>query len=115
MATPYPRSGSDLALAPVLIQLERNLERLRAAPSIPFELALELNDLESTFETPQSRAERVVRAASRNLNLHGLAVAPTTDLDGLSVSHGEYRVSLMLGARLNHYVRSGAGLALTPA
>ena len=113
MPTPYPHSGSDLALAPVLIQLERNLELLRTAGNIPFELALELNDTESLYATPESRAARVVRAATRNLNLHGLDVRPSADLNGLSVSHGEYRVSLMLGARLAEYVRSGAGRPLT--
>lgn len=113
MPTPYPRSGSDLALAPVLIQLEQNLEQLRAARSIPFELALDLDDIESLYETPESRAARVVRAATRHVNLHGLRVAPSADLNGLTVSHGEYRVSLMLGARLTEYVRDGAGRALS--
>ncbi len=115
MATPYPRSGSDLALAPVLIRLEQNLELLRTARSIPFELALELNDDERSYPTPQTRAARLLRAATRNVNLHGLTAASTADLNGLSVSHGEYRVSLMLGARLADYVRSGAATALTSA
>ena len=114
MTTLYPHSGPDLALAPVLIQLERNLELLRKAASLPFELALELNDTESHYDTPELRAARVVRAATRNVNLHGLTVAPSADLTGLTVSHGEYRVSLMLGDSVVAYVRAGAGRAVAP-
>ncbi|HEX6247010.1 MAG TPA: hypothetical protein VFZ64_04005, partial [Nocardioidaceae bacterium] len=77
------------------------------------ELALDLNDTESLYETPNSRAERVVRAATRNVNLHGLEVSPTVDLQGLSVTHGEYRVSLMLGGRVAEYVALGARPVLT--
>ena len=112
MSTLYPHSGSDLALAPVLIQLERNLEMLRSADRVVFELALELNDTESFYRTPESRAARVVRAVTRNVNLHGLEVAPSADLAGLTVSHKEYRVSLMLGSRLGAYVFEGAGQPL---
>ncbi len=112
MSTLYPHSGSDLALAPVLILLERNLELLRSADDIVFELALELNDIESFYPTPESRAERVVQAVTRNVALHGLEVAPSPDLAGVTVSHREYRVSLMLGARLGAYVRLGAGRPL---
>ncbi|HEU4513216.1 MAG TPA: hypothetical protein VFR87_08925 [Nocardioidaceae bacterium] len=108
MSTLYPHSGSDLALAPVLILIERNLEMLRSAEDVVFELALELNDIESLYQTPESRAERIVRAVTRNVNLHGLEVAPSPDLAGVTVSHKEYRVSLMLGTRLNAYVRLGA-------
>lgn len=112
MSTLYPHSGSDLALAPVLIQLERNLEMLRSAEDVVLELALELNDTESLFQTPESRAARIVRAATRNVNLHGLEVAPSDDLAGVTVTHKEYRVSLMLGSRLGEYVRAGAGKPL---
>jgi hypothetical protein len=108
MSTLYPHSGSDLALAPVLILLERNLELLRSASDLVFELALELNDIESFYQTPESRAARVVKAVTRNVNLRGLEVAPSPDLAGVTVSHKEYRVSLMLGRRLSEYVREGA-------
>ncbi len=108
MPSVYPHSPADLAIAPVLIQLERNLDLLRRADDLVFELALELNDTESLYETPRSRAERVVRAATRNVSLHGLVVSPTLDLQGLSVAHGEYRVSLMLGGPVAAYVELGA-------
>lgn len=108
MPTVYPHSPADLAIAPVLINVERNLDLLRRADDLVLELALELNDTESLYETPRSRAERIVRAATRNVNLHGLAVSPTADLQGLSVTHGEYRVSLMLGGRVAEYVEHGA-------
>lgn len=107
MPTLYPRSTSDLALAPVLITIERNLEKLRTCDDLALELALELNDVESSYRTPESRAARVLQAAVRHVNLHGLEVSPTADLSGVSVAHGEYRVSLMLGSRLTGYVGRG--------
>ncbi len=108
MPTVYPHSPVDLAIAPVLIQVERNLDLLRRAERLVVQLALDLDDTESFYQTPRSRAERIVRAATRNVSLHGLEVSPTADLQGLSVTHGEYRVSLMLGARLAAYVEHGA-------
>jgi hypothetical protein len=113
MKTLYPTSGTDLALAPVLILLERNLELLRSAEDLPFTLALELDDMESFYPTPRDRAERILAAVTRTVNLHGLAVTPSTDLTGITVSHREYRVSLMLGDRLADYVRDGVTLART--
>lgn len=113
MTTLLPHSAGDLAIAPVLISLERNLERMRSATDLVLDLALDLNDVEELYRSPESRAARVIRAASRNLNLHGLEVHPTPDLSGITVSHGEYRVSLMLGRRLSEYVQHGP-VAPTP-
>ncbi|HEX6247604.1 MAG TPA: hypothetical protein VFZ64_07005 [Nocardioidaceae bacterium] len=104
MSTVYPHSTSDLALAPVLIQLERNLEGLRRADDLLHALGTD----DAGPASSRDRAEQVVRVAVRGVNLHGLAVAPTPDLNGLSVEHGEYRVSLMLGGRVTEYVRHGA-------
>ena len=108
----HPHSPADLAIAPVLIQIERNLDLLRRADDLVLELALELNDTESLYETPASRAARIVRAATRNVNLRGLEASPTADLHGVSVTHGEFRVSLMLGGHVVEYVERGAARSL---
>lgn len=107
MSTLLPHSAGDLALAPVLISLERNLDVLRTCDDVAFELALELNDMEYRYTSPEARALRVLKAVVRNVNLHGLDVGPTDDLSGVSVTHGEYRVSLALGSRLATYVVHG--------
>lgn len=107
MSTPHPHSAADLALAPILIGIERNLTRLRSYQDLDFALALDLNDDSHWYHTAAERAERVLRSATRDVDLHGWTVTPTADGQGLAVSHGEYTVSVMLGQRLADYVGHG--------
>ena len=107
MSTPLPHSLGELALAPVLIELERNLARLRASENLELLLALDLDDEERFYHDPAERAERLERFATREVDLHGWSVRPTPDLYGLAVEHGEYEVSLMFGQRLVEYVQDG--------
>lgn len=104
---PRPHSVTDLALAPVIIGLERNLARLRDSGDLEFELALELNDDASCYPDEAARVRRVLAGATRNLDLHGWSVSPTPDLQGLAVSHGGYTVSIMLGKQLANYIEHG--------
>lgn len=109
MSMPRPRSPADLALAPVLIELEQNLARLRASDDLELLLALDLDDQASFYQGPAERAERLEKFATREVDLHGWSVTPTPDLYGLAVAHGEYAVSLMFGRRLVEYVQEGSG------
>jgi hypothetical protein len=108
MSTPHPHSAADLALAPVLINIERSLARLRDSEDLAFELALDLNDDDSWYRSAAERARRLQNSVTRNVDLHGWAVSPAPDLQGLAVEHGEYRVTVMLGKRLADYVQNGA-------
>jgi hypothetical protein len=114
MSQPHPHSPADLALAPVLIGIERNLAVLRDSDNLEFALALDLNDDDIMYHGPAERAGRVQRSATRNVDLHGWTVTPTPDFQGLAVSHGEYTVSIMLGKQLASYVEHGAA-SRTPA
>jgi hypothetical protein len=105
MSAPRPHSVTDLALAPVLIGIERNLAALREADDLQYALALQLNDDGSYYHSAAERAARVQRCALIAVDQHGWTVAPTADLHGLAVRHGEYIVSIMLGQRLTDYVR----------
>jgi hypothetical protein len=107
MSQPHPHSAADLALAPVLISIERNLASLRSSTDLELALALDLNDDDSWYSSAEQRAQRVLKSAIRDVDLHGWAVSPTSDRSGLAVSHGEYAVSLMLGAQLVEYVEHG--------
>lgn len=111
MTTPHPHSATDLALAPVLLSIERNLSHLRECEDLEYEFALRLNDDDRWYHTPADRAGRVAQMATRDLALHGWDVRPTPDLHGLAVEHGEYRVSLMFGARLTEYIAQGTAAA----
>ncbi|HTT54867.1 MAG TPA: hypothetical protein VMH35_26035 [Streptosporangiaceae bacterium] len=107
MSTPHPHSAADLALAPVLIRIERNLARLRTCEDLEFALVLDLNDDSHWYHTAEERAQRLGRSAIRGVDLHGWTVTPTPDRCGLAVRHGEYQVSVMLGRRLTGYVENG--------
>ena len=108
MTSPHPHSPADLALAPILINLERNLARVRDSDDLEYALALALNDDGGWYPGAAQRAERVQQLATSNVDLHGWHVTPSPDLQGLVVEHGHYRVSLMLGKRLADYLASGA-------
>jgi len=111
MSAPHPHSAADLALAPVLISIERNLAALRTCADLEFALALDLNDDDHWYHTPQERAQRLRQSAIRNVDLHGWTVTPTEDGYGLAVTHGEYSVPVMLGKRLTGYVEQGQAAA----
>jgi hypothetical protein len=104
---PRPHSPADLALAPVIISIERNLARLRDCSDLEFELALILNDDAGFYPGECDRARRIMVCATRGVDLHGWAVSPTPDVQGLAVSHGEYSVSLMFGRQVANYVEHG--------
>jgi len=104
MSTPLPHSPSELALAPVLIAIERRLEQLRASDDLELLLSLDLDDQERFYHGSAERAGRLEKFATRELDLHGWTVRPTPDLYGLAVQHGEYTVSVMFGRRLVGYI-----------
>ena len=108
ISQPHPHSAADLALAPVLINIEQNLAPLRSSTDLELALALDLNDDGSWYSSAEERAQRVLKSATRDVDLHGWTVTPTPDHNGLAVSHGEYTVSVMLGAQLAAYVQHGA-------
>jgi hypothetical protein len=107
MSAPRPHSAADLALAPVLIGIERNLSQLRGSSDPEYDLALQLNDDNGWYHTARERARRIQEAATRGVAPHGWQITPSADLQGLIVQHGGYRVSVMLGRRLARYVEQG--------
>jgi len=104
---PRPHSAADLVLAPVVISIERNLARLRDSSDLEFELALELNDDASFCADEADRVRRILQFATRNVDLHGWAVSPTLDMQGLAVSHGQYTISIMFGKQIANYIEYG--------
>jgi hypothetical protein len=107
MSAPHPHSLADLALAPVLIELERGLDELRRSEDLGFSLVLYLNDQPSAYRTAAERASRIRRYVVRDHDLHNWTVEPTPDCHGLAVEHGEYKISLMFGKKLLDYIEHG--------
>jgi hypothetical protein len=105
MSEHLPHAPTAHALAAALVEIERNLERLRASDDdIEVLLELDLNDGDFFYHGPAERAERLQKFATREVDLHGCTVRPTPDRYGLAVRHGEYVVSVMFGKRLVFYV-----------
>lgn len=108
MTATHPHSVADLALAPVAINIERNISELRSSDDPELALALELNDDSAWYHDPGQRAARIARAATRGVDLHGWRARPAPDLHGLLLEHGGYRVTLTFGKRLDGYIELGA-------
>jgi hypothetical protein len=114
MPSPSLQPPAGLALAPVLVSIERNLAQVRDSDDLEYSLALALNDDSGWYQTAAQRADRVQELATRTVDLYGWHVAPTPDLQGMVISHSHYRVCVMFGKRLADYVTSGAA-AQVPA
>lgn len=108
MPATRPHSAADLALAPVAINIERNIAELRSSDDLEFALALTLNDDSAWYHDAGQRAARIARAASRGVDLHGWQAHPALDLRGLLLQHGDYQVTLMFGRKLDRYIELGA-------
>lgn len=104
MSAHLPHAATAHALATALVQIELNLERLRASDDLEVLLELDLNDQDGFYHGPAERAGRLEKFATREVDLHGCTVQPTPDRYGLAVQHGGYTVSVMFGKRLVGYV-----------
>jgi hypothetical protein len=99
----------DLALAPVAAAIDLNLQGLRDLP-IP-ELHRELGLRLDRPPIPNDRSERsreILRAALRNVDLHGWSGSISDDGSRLHLSGGSVSVDLGLSAGIMAYIENGA-------
>jgi hypothetical protein len=103
-----PRTAADLALAPVAAGIDINLQALRdkTPEEIDYELSLQL-DQPLIANTRAERAEHVLRAAVRGIDLHGWEGTITEDGCRLRLSGGSVTLDLGLGAALMGYITAG--------
>ena len=103
-----PKSPTDLALAPVAVAIDLNLQRLRdRQPSeIDYELALELN-LNTYGSTRADRAHWVQQSAIRFVDLHDWHAEITNDGGRLRLDGGSVTLDVGLSAALLHYIEHG--------
>jgi hypothetical protein len=114
--TVHPREPKDLMLAPVAVQVDLNLQRLRGrtADQIEYELGLEL-DRDGRYRDRAGRAELVRRQATRNVELHGWTTAITDDCCRLHLEGGSVSLDLGLSAGITAYILNGAAETLKGA
>lgn len=102
-----PKTPKDLALAPVAVQIDRNLQRLRdlTDEEIHYELALALDKPE--FEgTREERAERVLAVALRGVDTYGWDAEITEDGAAVRLTGGSVSLDISLGAAVRDYIEA---------
>lgn len=107
--TLHPKAPIDLALAPVAAGIDLNLQGLR--DRTPQELDIELQLQLDRPPIPNSREERathVLRAALRNIELHGWNGSITEDRTRVHLNGGSVTLDLGLGANITEYIDNGA-------
>ena len=107
--TLHPKTRIDLALAPVAAEIDINLQALRdkQPQDVGTELALQL-DRPPIPNTRDERASHVLRAALRNVELHGWTGSITEDSNRLHLDGGSVSLDLGLGVNITHYIENDA-------
>jgi hypothetical protein len=103
-----PKEPKDLALAPVAAAIDLNLQRLRdkSPEAIDYELTLELNN-PTMGDDADVRAERVLRVALRDVEMHHWTAAVTDDRSSVRLSGGSVSLDIGLGASVLAYIVDG--------
>jgi hypothetical protein len=106
--TMHPRVPKDLALAPVAVQIDHNLQRIRDESVSAIERALQLELDRADHNTPEKRTASVHDLALRGVETHEWQAEITEDACRLRLSGGSVTLELGLGEAVMHYIRDGA-------
>jgi hypothetical protein len=100
-----PKSSKDLALAPVAVGIDGNLQRLRtrSQDGIEFELQLEL-DRPAFTGSREERGDRVLRLALRDVDLHGWLAEMTPDGSAVRITGGSVSLDVAVGAGATRFI-----------
>ncbi len=100
-----PKTPKDLALAPVAVQDDQNLRRLRdrSPAEIDYEVALEL-DKPAIPNTAQMRAERILQVALRDVDLHGWHAELTPDFSAVRLTGGSVSLDIATGPAVAEFI-----------
>jgi hypothetical protein len=107
----HPKNQKDLMLAPVAVEIDRNLQRLRVASpyDVLAELELEL-DRPAMYAGPEERAELVLRQALRDVDLHGWVATLSADASRVHLEGGSVTIDLGLNPAITSYITEGAAI-----
>ena len=109
--TIHPKNQKDLMLAPVAVEIDRNLQRLRL--SSPYDVLAELElelDRPAMYADPGERAELVLRQALRDVDLHGWTATLSDDGSRVHLEGGSVSIDLGLSPAITSYITEGAGV-----
>jgi len=107
--TIHPKKQKDLLLAPVAVEIDLNLQRMREGTphDVLAELELEL-DRPAMCAQREERVELVLRQALRNVDLHGWNAAISDDGTRVHLGGGSVSLDLGLSASITSYIEDGA-------
>jgi hypothetical protein len=105
----HPKSPQDLLLAPVAIEIDTNLRRLRdrSRDELLYELELVL-DRPANIADRSTRERAVVDAATRWVHLHGYESSISSDATRLHLSGGSESIDLGLSRSIADYINGPA-------
>ena len=106
--TLHPKNHRDLMLAPLAVEIDLNLQRMRdvSPRDVLQELELELDRPAARVDRGE-RAQLVLEQALRNVNLHGWSAAISDDGCRLQLSGGSVSLDLGLSDGISRYIRDG--------
>jgi hypothetical protein len=110
--TVHPKNQKDLMLAPVAVEIDRNLQRLRV--DSPFDVLAELElelDRPAMYVEPDERAKLVLRQALRDVDLHGWTATLSDDSSRVHLEGGSVSIDLGLSPAITAYITEGAAVA----
>jgi hypothetical protein len=104
-----PHSSRDLTLAPVAVEIDENLRRIRdkVPAEIAFELVLETNRVDEGVDRT-GRASIILDFALKDTNLHGWTASITADAARVHLEGGSVTIDLGLSASITDYIENGA-------
>jgi hypothetical protein len=104
----HPKNQKDLLLAPVAVEIDLNLQRMRncSPQQVEAELELEL-DRPAMCSERDERAQLVLRQALRNVDLHGWNAAVTADGHRIHLDGGSVSLDLGLSSGITGYIEDG--------
>lgn len=104
-----PHTSRDLTLAPVAVEIDQNLHRIRDKD--PSEIALNLVLTLNCSDDVADRAERerlILEFALKDANLHGWTASVTADAARIHLEGGSVTIDLGLSASILDYIERGA-------
>jgi hypothetical protein len=105
---PAPKTPRDLMLAPISVEINENLERIRDKQPADIDVQLQLElDRPPLPNTPEQRGAHVLHAAVRNVELHQWTAEITPDACRLRLAGGSVTLDLGLSATIMRYIENG--------
>lgn len=99
-----PRQPKDLVLAPVAVEIDLNLQRVRGKSPAEIEAAFPTIDLREWPDSPDGRAARVLDLALEMVQLRGWEAAVTEDHSAIRLSGGSVTLDIAVSASVARYI-----------